>query len=160
MGYPLHQVMTDYKTYFSKDLRLVGDQPRYQDCFVEGSVEDMDFIAYYSNFNGSVSMAVGSPSQQNKMCVINEAMRLSMMPQLEQIRQTNGLDFKMLDKSIRQSKRSGCFRSLIFGHRFNPWMSMIIWRDRDRMSNTYYNINKDGRVWDENELNNDLSPGL
>lgn len=45
-----------------------------------------------------------------------------------------------------------CFNNEIFDVRFDPVFDLVLWKDRERMGDTYYNISEDGRNPNMSEL--------
>jgi len=77
----------------------------------------------------------GTPNKRNGIFVLHEAFRLEMMPSLLDIKK--GLTtIDNIEKNIRLSQRSGCFKGLVYDIRNEPLETDILWLPRER-SNEY-----------------------
>ena len=99
---------------FNKKFTTIGYSSWYDKVLIDGSLDNMDFVAFYCS-NGQISKVVGTPSQQKKMAILHEAFRLNQMPPAAKIEANIGdpTFFVRLESAIRVKWLSNLLRNII-----------------------------------------------
>jgi len=115
---------------YNQILRYSGQTENYYEVFIDGDVSKWDFIAYYAKMNGEISAALATDSRRKDILVINEALRLQLMPDIDEIKDKSET-IRTIERAIRESQRSGCFMDLISEANDRYFPHEILWINRD-----------------------------
>lgn len=99
LSIPFHMLPFSNYNFFGKTFFAVGHQNVFSDFYIDGSLKDMSFIAYYG-VGDSIVSAFGSPNKKYEMSVIREAIRLHLLPPLSKIKGKT-IDIDKLAEKIR-----------------------------------------------------------
>jgi len=142
LAIPYYMTPMSYTTHFTKNLQVVGNISFWDECHVSGDVENLDFMALYTR-KGFFMGALVSDTQNNMANMISEGFRYGMVQKMEDFVEKR-MSWEKMEKIFKSDEKYRCFNDEIFEVRFDPIPQQILWRERDRMGDTYYNRAEDG----------------
>lgn len=155
MGLPLYTIPLSYTKHFTKGFQYVGSPTLYDKVEIVGDLENLDFTAFYIK-EGIVIGAQVSESQKNVANIIMEGMRYSLIHSYKEIADRL-ITWPKLTKLMQENDKYRCFNSEIFKYRFEPIPQLILWREREKMGDSfgedYEQIRFDSDPLEENSVN-------
>ena len=98
-------------------------------------MEREDYVVFYGKDDRVVGVVASQQSAQD-MCYYNEAIRLDLMPTMDQLRKGR-FGLQDIKEELKGADRSGCFRDLIYQSRFKVNVKDSIWVKR-QVADDYY----------------------
>jgi hypothetical protein len=96
---PYHIVPFWTSKQYDKLLQFTGVQPMQSAVHYQGNPEELDFVAYYEAGRG-IQFACGTQKDDNRMIVVNEGLRLQIMPDLNEF-SVDDIDYNEWAKTLR-----------------------------------------------------------
>lgn len=90
---------------YNHTIQEVGCCNFFTECYILGDIEKMDFTAFYAK--GDLIYKVVGTNQRGDMQIYNEAFRLGMMPNLQQVK---NLGVQISDKVSQKIKVSSILK--------------------------------------------------
>ena len=125
---------------FCNEYKIIGYPQKHDEIYIDGEMGGADFLVWYG-LNDKIVGVVGGEKRNKDLCVINEGIRLNMLPQLSQI-VSQSFNIQDIKNNIKHSQRSGCFRDLIYQARFKYNIKDVIWVKRDVKADYYDSLSK------------------
>ncbi|KAL4438557.1 hypothetical protein ABPG74_015455 [Tetrahymena malaccensis] len=147
LNIPWHQIPFEQYEIFGKVLQHIGYANVENEVYIQGDVQNWDFVAFHA-WEGEILAVTGTPSQSKRINILNEAIRLELMPHLIELKK-GYKTIEQIEQEIRESKRSTCFKNLIYELRDKPNPHDVIWFHRERQSR-YFNFWEEGVMPDQN----------
>jgi len=91
--------------HWDKSLHYTGSNSTFDDVFIEGDANSLEFVAYYMNKDKIV--AVSAMNKSPIPMIVNQAIALGIMPSGSELKKKGKLDIDGLKKEIR-SKKGQC----------------------------------------------------
>ncbi|CAD8050095.1 unnamed protein product [Paramecium sonneborni] len=136
LNVPWHQIPFTYTEQFGKVLQQTSSWPQFDEVHIEGDLKKWDFIIYYG-MNDFVVGAVGTPSKQNRVAIVNEGIRCKNLPFMSDLK--NGkYSTKDIETAVRKIKKSGCYKNTLYKFRYDIVPEYNLWTFRDNMSTFYF----------------------
>lgn len=87
-------------------MQYSGYASSFDDVHIDGNVDELKFVAYYSKNNKI--LAASSMNVPSSMQIINEAMRLNLMPTASEIKNGSVTLKDIQNKIVAAGSRSSC----------------------------------------------------
>ena len=94
---------------FNKSLQYTGSGRGYERIHIDGRVDDLKFLAYY--LKGDRVLAAAGLQRSPDLMVLNEAMRLGLMPSASDIESGAATVASIKDSVRAQAGKSCCQRA-------------------------------------------------